>query len=81
MPVLVAALGPRLLRAAGELADGAMLWMAPVRAIESHIAPKLHAPASGAGRPVPRIVAGLPVAVHDDEAQARATAMANASAM
>ena len=81
MPVLVAALGPRLLPAAGELADGAMMWMAPVRAIESHIAPKLHAAASGAGRPVPRIVAGLPVAVHDDEAQARATAMANASAM
>ena len=34
VPVLVAALGPRL-PAAGELADGAMMWMAPVRAIET----------------------------------------------
>ena len=76
VPVLVAALGPRLLRVAGELADGAVLWMAPPRAIESHVVPKLHAAAAAAGRPAPRIVAGLPVAVHDDEAEARAGAAA-----
>src|SRR5437016_5788333 len=39
VPVLVSALGPRLLRVAGQLADGTVLWMAPPRAIESHIAP------------------------------------------
>jgi alkanesulfonate monooxygenase SsuD/methylene tetrahydromethanopterin reductase-like flavin-dependent oxidoreductase (luciferase family) len=44
------------------------------QAIESHVAPRLHAAAAGAGRPAPRIVAGLPVAVHDDVAEARATA-------
>jgi F420-dependent oxidoreductase-like protein len=76
VPVLVSALGPRLLRVAGELADGAVLWMAPARAIETHIAPRLHAAASAAGRPAPRIVAGLPVAVHDDLAEARAGAVA-----
>jgi F420-dependent oxidoreductase-like protein len=70
--VLVAALGPRLLRVAGELADGTVLWMAPARAIETHVAPKIHAAASAAGRPAPRIVAGLPVTVHDDTGQARA---------
>jgi F420-dependent oxidoreductase-like protein len=78
--VLVSALGPRLLRVAGELADGTVLWMAPARAIETHVAPKLHAAASAAGRPAPRIVAGLPVAVHDDEGQARAAAAAHATA-
>ena len=71
--VLISALGPRLLRVAGEIADGTVLWMAPLRAIGDHIAPKIHAAAESAGRPAPRIVAGLPVAVHDDVAQARAT--------
>lgn len=80
VPVLLAALSPRLLRVAGQFADGAVLWMAPPRAIESHIAPRIHAAASAAGRPAPRIVAGLPVAVHDDVAEARAAAAATAVA-
>ncbi len=48
--------------------------MAPARAIESHVAPRIHAAAAAAGRRPPRIVAGLPVAVHDDEAEARSAA-------
>jgi F420-dependent oxidoreductase-like protein len=80
VPVLVSALGPRLLRVAGELADGTVLWMAPPRAIETHVAPKVRRAASAAGRPAPRIVAGLPVAVHDDEAEARAAAAASSTA-
>ena len=72
--VLVAALAPRLLRVAGEHADGTILWMGNAQAIEAHVAPRLHAAAQAAGRPQPRIVAGLPVAVHDDEAEARAEA-------
>ena len=79
VPVLVSALGPRLLRVAGEHTDGTVLWMAPARAIETHVAPKLHAAAAAAGRPAPRIVAGLPVAVHDDIAEARAAASASSS--
>ncbi|MEX0665410.1 MAG: TIGR03564 family F420-dependent LLM class oxidoreductase [Acidimicrobiia bacterium] len=79
VPVLVSALGARLLRVAGELADGTVLWMAPPRAIESHIAPKVHAAAANAGRPAPRIVAGLPVAVHDDVTEAREGAAASSS--
>lgn len=71
VPVLVAALGPRLLRVAGELADGVVLWMAPHRAVAEHVVPRLHAAAAAAGRPRPRVVAGLPVAVHDDEGEAR----------
>jgi F420-dependent oxidoreductase-like protein len=74
IPVLVAALGPRLLRVAGERAAGTITWMANAQAISSFVAPRLLAAAQAAGRPAPRIVCGLPVAVHDDVAEARATA-------
>jgi len=77
VPVLVSALGPRLLRLAGEVADGTVLWMAPPRAIGEHVAPRVRAAAEAAGRPTPRIVAGLPVAVHDDVAEARDAAAAS----
>ncbi|WP_231117559.1 TIGR03564 family F420-dependent LLM class oxidoreductase, partial [Mycobacterium intracellulare] len=59
MPVLVAALGPVMLQLAGELADGTVLWMADERAIGDHIAPKITKAAADAGRPAPRIVAGI----------------------
>lgn len=74
VPVLVAALAPRLLRVAGQLAAGTITWMATARAIEAHVAPRIRRAAADAGRPAPRVVAGLPVAVHDDVAEARATA-------
>ncbi|KUI27292.1 LLM class F420-dependent oxidoreductase [Mycobacterium sp. IS-1742] len=63
VPVLLAALGPVMLRLAGERAGGTILWMADERAIEGHIAPRLTDAASAAGRPAPRIVAGVPVAL------------------
>jgi F420-dependent oxidoreductase-like protein len=74
VPVLVAALAPRLLRVAGQLSAGTILWMANARSIEEHVAPLLQAAASEAGRPTPRIVAGLPVAVHSDVDEARGVA-------
>ena len=74
IPVLVSALGPRLLRVAGEYAAGTILWMANAKAVADHVAPRITAAAADAGRPAPRIVAGLPVAVHDDVAEARETA-------
>jgi F420-dependent oxidoreductase-like protein len=61
LPVLVAALGPVMLRIAGELADGTVLWMADERAIAEHIAPRITKASDNAGRPAPRIVAGIPV--------------------
>src|SRR4029077_8473924 len=72
--LLVAALAPRLLRVAGSVADGTILWMGNARAIESHVAPRITKAADEAGRPAPRVVAGLPVAVHDDVSEARAVA-------
>lgn len=80
VPVLLSALSPRLLRVAGRYADGTVLWMAPAKAIEGHIAPRIHAAAAEAGRPAPRIVAGLPVAVHDDVAEARNAVAATSGA-
>ncbi|MDN4521874.1 TIGR03564 family F420-dependent LLM class oxidoreductase [Mycolicibacterium austroafricanum] len=62
-PVLLAALGPTMLRIAGERTDGTILWMADERAIAEHVAPRITAAAHVAGRPAPRVVAGVPVAV------------------
>jgi F420-dependent oxidoreductase-like protein len=74
IPVLVGALGPRLLRVAGAYTAGTIVWMANAMAIEAHVAPTIRKAAADAGRPAPRIVAGLPVAVHDDVAEARSAA-------
>jgi F420-dependent oxidoreductase-like protein len=73
MPVLLAALGPVMLRIAGEQTSGTILWMADERAIGDFIAPRITAAATNAGRPAPRIVAGVPVAVcsNDDVDDAR----------
>lgn len=71
VPVLLAALGPRLVRIAGQYADGVVLWMASAKAIETRIGPGLMTAAAQAGRPAPRIVAGLPVAVHPEADEAR----------
>jgi F420-dependent oxidoreductase-like protein len=65
--LVVAALAARSLAASGELADGTITWMANARAVESLIAPTIRKAAEAAGRPAPRIVVGLPVAVTDDE--------------
>ncbi|MEE2033262.1 TIGR03564 family F420-dependent LLM class oxidoreductase [Rhodococcus chondri] len=79
VPVLLSAMSPRLLRVAGQYADGTVLWMASGKVIESLVAPAIRAAAESAGRPAPRIVAGLPVAVHDDADEARAAVAAHAT--
>ena len=60
LPVLIAALGPVMLKIAGERADGTVLWMADERAIGDHVVPKITKAAEAAGRPAPRVVAGHP---------------------
>jgi F420-dependent oxidoreductase-like protein len=60
-PILLAALAPLMLKIAGELTDGTVLWMADHRTIGDHIAPSITKAALDAGRPVPRVVAGVPV--------------------
>jgi F420-dependent oxidoreductase-like protein len=76
-PVLVAALAPLMLRIAGERAAGTILWMADERAIGEHVVPRITAAATGAGRPRPRVVAGVPVALCRPEDVDAARAWAN----
>src|SRR5262249_2610991 len=61
--VLLAALGPVMLRIAGEHASGTILWLAAERATAEHVVPRITKAAAAAGRPAPRIVAGVPVAL------------------
>lgn len=61
MPVLVAALGPTMLRIAGERAGGTILWMADERAIGDYVVPSITRAAQAAGRSEIRVVAGVPV--------------------
>lgn len=70
-PVLVAALGSRMLAVAGALADGTITWMTGNKTLETHIVPKLNASAAEAGRPPLRVCVGVPIAVTDDVAGAR----------
>lgn len=74
LPVLVAALAPRMLKLAGELADGTVLWMTGPKTVAEHIAPAVTEAARNAGRPAPRIVCVLPICVTDDAEGARAKA-------
>lgn len=70
--VLLAALGPAMLRVAGELADGVVTWMTGPRTLAEHIVPSVQKAAAAAGRPEPRVVAGLAVCVTDDADEVRA---------
>lgn len=76
IPVLVAALGPRLLKLAGRRTDGTVLWMTGPATIRDHIAPTITAAAAEADRPAPRVVCSLPVLVTDDPDGAREKAAA-----
>lgn len=75
--VMIAALGPVMLRLAGERTDGTILWLADERAIGSHIAPAITAAAEAAGRRSPRIVAGVPICLCRDDEVGVAVSRAN----
>jgi F420-dependent oxidoreductase-like protein len=70
--LLVAALGPVMLKLTGRLADGTITWMCGPRTLADHIGPGLRSAAAEAGRPEPRVVAGFPVVLTNDTAGARA---------
>jgi F420-dependent oxidoreductase-like protein len=64
--VMLAALGPRMLRLAGEQTDGTLTWLAGPKTVARHIAPIINDAAEQAGRSRPRVVVGLPLCVTDD---------------
>jgi len=71
VPVLVAALGPRMLKLTGELAHGTTTWMTGRKTLAEHVVPTITAAASAAGRGAPRILAAIPIALTDDVEAAR----------
>ena len=73
-PILVAALGPAMLKLCGRLADGTITWMGGVPYLRDVAIPTMTEAALAAGRPRPRFVAMVPVAVTDDIAAAKAAA-------
>ena len=70
-PVLVAALGPQMLRLTGRMADGTITWMTGPGTLAELTVPTINEAAEAAGRPAPQIVAGFPVCVTDDVDAAR----------
>jgi F420-dependent oxidoreductase-like protein len=71
VPVLLAALAPKMLQLAGRRAEGTVTWMTGPKTIETHVAPRINTAAEAAGRPRPRVIVALPVAVTDDASAAR----------
>ncbi len=70
-PILVAALGPAMLRLAGELSEGTLTWMGGRSVVADRIVPSITEAAAAAGRPAPQVVVGLPVCVTADVDAAR----------
>jgi F420-dependent oxidoreductase-like protein len=73
VPVLLAAMAPRMLELAGKETDGTVLWMTGPATVRDYVVPAISAAASAAGRPSPRVVCELPVCVTSDAAAARAS--------
>ncbi len=73
VPLVVAALGPLMLKIAGEMTDGTTTWMVGPRTMEDHIVKNITAAADGVGKPQPTVVGGYPMALTTkiDEAKAQ----------
>ena len=69
-PIVVAALGPQMLKVTAELADGTLTWCTGPQTLADHTIPTINAAAEAAGRPAPRVIAALPVCVTEDVAGA-----------
>jgi len=74
VPVMASALRPKSYELCGELADGAISWMSPLKYLSEIALPALQAGAASAGRDAPPLVAHVPIAVTTDRDAARAMA-------
>jgi F420-dependent oxidoreductase-like protein len=79
LPIYVAGLSPKMLRLAGEIADGVMLWLCNPSYIREVVVPEVLAGRERAGKPVEGfdVVAAVPAAVTDDAAAAYETLRAD----
>jgi F420-dependent oxidoreductase-like protein len=73
LPIYVAALSPAMLRLAGEIADGVILWLCNADYVRDVVVPEVTAGRERAGKPLEGfdVVAAVPSAVTDDPAAAR----------
>jgi F420-dependent oxidoreductase-like protein len=71
-PIYLAALGPKMCELAGEIADGAILWLTPPAYVRDVARPAIERGRKRAGKTLEgfEIVAAVPVAVTDDRATA-----------
>ncbi len=69
-PVLLAGLGPKMLELAGEIADGAVLWLCAPNYIRDVALPAVRRGRERAGKPLDgfEVVAAVPAAVTEDRA-------------
>lgn len=71
-PILIAALGTKAFRMAGEISDGAISWMCPPSYLLGKAIPALKVGARLRNRPTPPLVAHVPIALSSDEVKTRA---------
>ena len=74
LPVMISALGPRMLDLAGEKADGVILWMCSPAYIRDHVVPAVKAGRQKAGKTMDgfEIVAAIPVCLTTDRVAGQA---------
>jgi len=72
-PVIVAALGPAMLKLCGRLADGTLTWMGGIDYLRDIAIPTMSAAATAAKRPAPRFVAMVPTLLTSNAAGGRDT--------
>jgi probable F420-dependent oxidoreductase len=75
LPIYVAALSPAMLRLAGEVADGVLLWLCTPPYIRDVVIPELRAGRERAGKPLEGfdVVPAVPSALAEDPADAHAS--------
>ncbi|MBA2765243.1 MAG: LLM class flavin-dependent oxidoreductase [Thermoleophilaceae bacterium] len=74
LPIYLAALSPGMLKLAGELADGVILWLCNSDYVRDHVIPNLAEGRARVGKTMQGfdVVAAIPSAVVDDPAEAHA---------
>jgi 5,10-methylenetetrahydromethanopterin reductase len=75
--VLLAGLGPKMLRLAGSHASGTITWMTGPRTLADSLVPGVRQAAEEAGRPAPEIIVPIPTCLTDAPTRARETAERN----
>lgn len=76
IPIVLAAVRPKMFRLAGELSDGAMVSWGTVNYLRSQALPAMEEGAQAAGRPRPPLIASAPIVLSSDFAAVRKVAMA-----